>query len=236
MAKHQSKQIDTLAAALAKAQGQCKGIQKTGRNPHLKNDYATLDDIINGVRKPLADNGLAWTQLLGGKNGHITLTTILMHESGQWLKSTVAVAESAGNRGVNAVQALGSSITYMKRYALSAMLGIASEVDDDGNGAPEQQRRPQKPKPERKATPKPQPEQPAESANGDAGINSPKALLAAVNDETGGYYNAIPHMLHAIKKHTGDDGYRWPGQADVQGYMDAYKILVEYAEAQRASD
>jgi len=130
-----SKQIDALAGALAKAQAQCKGIKKTGKNPHLKNEYATLDDIINGVRQPLADNGLAWTQLLHSKNGAVKLTTLLMHESGQWISGSVVVEVGEGNRGVNAIQALGSSITYMKRYTLSAMLGIASEVDDDGNGA-----------------------------------------------------------------------------------------------------
>ena len=83
---------------------------------------------------------------------------------------------------------------------------------------------------------KPEPEPKQEpNGNGD-GINSPAALLAAVNEATTGYYNAIPHMLHAIKKHTGDDNYRWPNQSDMQGYMDAYQILIDYAEAQKAGD
>jgi hypothetical protein len=136
-----SKAINELAAALSKAQSQCKPVKKSGINPHLKSEYVTLDDIINAIRKPLADNGLAYTQLLHGTNGAVKLTTLLMHESGQWLKSTVVVESSGERRGINAIQALGSSITYMKRYALSAMLGIAAEVDDDGNGAQKPQRK-----------------------------------------------------------------------------------------------
>ena len=83
---------------------------------------------------------------------------------------------------------------------------------------------------------KPEPEPKQEPNGNDDGINSPAALLAAVNEATTGYYNAIPHMLHAIKKHTGDDNYRWPNQSDMQGYMDAYQILIDYAEAQKAGD
>ena len=108
-----SENIDQLASALAKAQSQLPPVKKTGRNPHLKNEYATLDDIINATRKPLTDNGLAYTQLLRGTNGTVKLTTMLMHESGQWISSTVVVEASSGNRGVNEIQALGSSITYM---------------------------------------------------------------------------------------------------------------------------
>lgn len=129
-----SKDINELAAALSKAQGQCKAVKKSGSNPFLKSEYVTLDDIINAIRKPLADNGLAYAQLLHGSNGAIKLSTLLMHESGQWIKSTVVVESGGERQGINAIQALGSSITYMKRYALSAMLGIAAEVDDDGNG------------------------------------------------------------------------------------------------------
>ena len=85
-----------------------------------------------------------FVQLLGSNEEGITLRTMLLHASGQTLESTVAIDPGEGNRGVNALQALGSAITYMKRYSLSAMLGIAADGDTDGEGtkakgAPRQQ-------------------------------------------------------------------------------------------------
>ena len=124
--------IDKLAAALAKAQGQFPPVPKTGKNPHLKNEYATMDDIINTVRNPLAVNGLAFVQLLGDNEVGPTLRTMLIHESGQYLSSTTSIGSISGNRAVNDLQTLGMGITYMKRYALAAMLGIATETDADG--------------------------------------------------------------------------------------------------------
>ena len=128
-------QLDQIAAALAKAQAEFPAVPKSGKNPHLKNDYSTLDDIIATVRKPLANHGLSFVQLLGSDESGVTLNTMLLHESGQWLEGTVSIAPGEGNRGVNAMQALGSAITYMKRYSLSAMLGISTEGDTDGEGA-----------------------------------------------------------------------------------------------------
>lgn len=72
-----------------------------------------------------------------------------------------------------------------------------------------------------------------EQASGETGITSPSELLEAVNDATSGYYNAIPHMLHAIEKTTGDK-YRWPNQGDTKAYNVAYAMLIDYAEAQNA--
>lgn len=148
--------IDKLATALAKAQGEFPAIPKTGKNPHLKNEYSTLDDIIGGIRAPLAKHGLAFVQLLDSNSvGVIMLRTILLHESGQQLESSVVVEAGSEHRGINALQALGSSITYMKRYSLSAMLGIATDTDSDGNGATAQPRKP-------KAQAQPQPAPPQE--------------------------------------------------------------------------
>ena len=225
-----SKDIDALATALAKAQGQCKAVKKSGKNPHLKSAYVTLDDIINGIRQPLSENGLAYTQLLHSKNGSVKLTTLLMHESGQWIDSTVVIEAGAGNRGVNATQALGSSITYMKRYTLSAMLGIAAEVDDDGNGSGKSKQEKQKAVSKQSAAPKGSGNgDQATDGNGDA-MTSPRDLLSAINDETGDYYKSIPHMLNSIRKVNGDKAWSWPKADDVSGFEVAYALLVEYAE------
>lgn len=122
-----------LAAALAKAQGAFPAISrdkevtvqtKTGGSYKFK--YAPLDSILNAVRKPLADNGLAVVQLLDDGD----LVTMLMHESGARLAGRVSIPAVEGN-----VQAFGSAITYLRRYSIQAILGIAAEEDDDGNQA-----------------------------------------------------------------------------------------------------
>jgi hypothetical protein len=122
-----------LAESLAKAQASFPAISrdkevtvqtKTGGSYKFK--YAPLDSILNAVRKPLADNGLAITQLLDGGD----LVTMLLHKDGASLSGRLAVPHIDGN-----VQAFGSAITYLRRYSIQAILGIAAEEDDDGNQA-----------------------------------------------------------------------------------------------------
>lgn len=144
-----SESINELATALAKAQGAFPAVVKGGTNPHLKNKYATLDDVIEAVRKPLAEQSLAFVQLIGRGDSSSTLTTMLMHASGQFISTTADVDKLAGNRAVNDMQSLGAALTYMKRYQLSALLGLNTETDSDGNGSgairTKQQAGPQKP-------------------------------------------------------------------------------------------
>lgn len=123
-----------LAAALAKAQSafptiprdkEVKVTMKSGGSYTFK--YAPLDTILAAVRKPLADNGLAIVQLLDEGD----LVTMLLHADGGVLSGhlTIPLPENG------TVQELGSAITYLRRYSLQAMLGIAAEEDDDGNRA-----------------------------------------------------------------------------------------------------
>lgn len=130
-----SESIINLVAALAQAQGQFKPALRSRENPHLHNMYATLDDIITAVRGPLHKNGLSIVQPLTGDGEDYLLETILFHESGEWIGSEAIVPVMEGNRAVNALQVFGSSLTYMRRYMLSAMLTINTGEDADGNGA-----------------------------------------------------------------------------------------------------
>lgn len=146
-----SEQINELAAALAKAQGAFRAVPKTGHNPFFKTDYVTLDSIIATIKSPLSENGIAYTQLISSADDGHTLTTMLVHTSGQWISSAAHI--TAEQNAKNKMQALGSQLTYMKRYALAAMLGIASDEDDDGNGSSEQRReQPEQPSQEKPAT------------------------------------------------------------------------------------
>ena len=118
--------------------------------------YATLDHIIEGIRKPLTDNGLWFTQIIErDEDGKYRLVTRLLHESGEAIEShTPLLVEDKGN------QAFGSSLTYMRRYALTALLGIAADEDDDGNSGDGHTVEAMRKRPQPEAAP------PAESTNG----------------------------------------------------------------------
>ena len=117
--------IDKLAAALAKAQGEFAIVGKDGVNPHFGRKYATLASVLDAVRKPLSSNGLALVQLIQPEG----LVTVLMHESGQSIRSVAPLPQNA------LPQVLGSALTYMRRYSVMAMLNVAPDDDDDGNAA-----------------------------------------------------------------------------------------------------
>lgn len=125
-----SESLDKLAEALAKAQGKIKPASKDAVNPHFKSKYADLAAVWDVVREPLAANGLSVIQLPSADGAKVTLVTMLLHSSGQWIKSRLTMLAAQ-----NTPQGLGSCITYARRYALSSVLGVAAEIDDDGNAA-----------------------------------------------------------------------------------------------------
>ena len=121
-----SEQINELAAALAKAKTSFGEIKKTAENPFYHSKYAPLDGVIAATDAALSANGLAVTQLPENEG----LTTLLLHTSGQYISSLYPIRPVKDDP-----QGLGSAITYARRYALSAILGVASEPDDDANAA-----------------------------------------------------------------------------------------------------
>ncbi len=125
-----SEQLQELATALAKAQGEMTLASEDKVNPHFKSSYASLGSVWDACRLPLSKNGLSVIQNPQVENGELFLVTMLLHSSGQWMKSKMPVTNAK-----NTPQALGSCITYMRRYALSSMVGIAPGDDDDANGA-----------------------------------------------------------------------------------------------------
>jgi hypothetical protein len=134
--------VGSIAAALAKAQGAVGHAAKTNINPATKSKYADLVGILDAARAPLAENALAVVQApyhLPGDPPTIVLVTTVLHESGEWLRSVMPVNARKMERGgefkvADDMQTIGSAITYARRYALAAMLGIGQE-DDDGNHA-----------------------------------------------------------------------------------------------------
>jgi hypothetical protein len=130
----QSPSIGKLAAALAKAQLVMESAKKDATNPHLKNRYADLTSCWAACRKPLGENGLSVAQLTKSVSPDLVkIVSVLLHESGEWIRSELTVP-AGGNKGVNAAQAMGSAISYGRRYGLSALVGISTD-DDDGTAS-----------------------------------------------------------------------------------------------------
>lgn len=120
--------IAALAAALAKAQGEIEGATKDASNPAFRSKYATLASIWDACRAALSKNGIAVVQSPGTDDaGAVTMTTMLIHSSGQWMQGALAVKPMKPD-----AQGVGSVVTYLRRYALAAMVGVAPDDDDDG--------------------------------------------------------------------------------------------------------
>lgn len=133
-----SPNTDKLAAALVAFQGQAPAIPKnrtakipTKSGPGYSYRYADLSDMWDAIRRPLHANGLAVTQLLCASSpGCMGIKTTIWHESGQNV-TDMCEFPVAGK----SPQEVGSAVTYYKRYALGAALGLSTDEDDDGNAA-----------------------------------------------------------------------------------------------------
>jgi hypothetical protein len=127
-----SSEIDLLASALVAAQGEFEAVAKTSDNPFFKSKYASLPDVVKAATPILTKHGLAVTQhvVMGAQDDHDGLMTMLLHESGQFLESTMRLYLLKLDP-----QGQGSAITYARRYAYMAVLGLVADVDDDGNKA-----------------------------------------------------------------------------------------------------
>ena len=126
-----SESVKEIAAALAKAQTEFQPILRT-KEVTVKTDrgsysfrYAPFEEIVEAVRGPLANNGIAFSQAVEDER----LVTTLLHSSGEWLCDAMPLPAAATN------QAYGSSLTYRRRYALASLLGLATEDDDDATTA-----------------------------------------------------------------------------------------------------
>ena len=125
----QSEQIDKIVPALIKAIGAMESARKESSNPAFKSKYADLTSVMDAAKPALGDNGIAILQPVTADGEGVLVATILIHTSGQWIGSRLALMPKDGSP-----QATGSAITYGRRYGLAGILGITAE-DDDGNAA-----------------------------------------------------------------------------------------------------
>jgi len=126
-----SRGVDQLFAALAKAQGEITAAEKSAMNPHFRRRYADLGSVWDACRAALAKNGLAVLQVPRiASDKWIEVRTILGHSSGQWI-----AAELAAPAAQMTPQGIGSVITYLRRYTMAPLIGVAPEEDDDDGNA-----------------------------------------------------------------------------------------------------
>ena len=124
-----SEQINEIATALAKAQGEIQNPAKDKDNPFFKSKYADLAEVLNVIRPAFSSNGLAIVQTpFTAEGGNIGVTTMIVHSSGQWMSDSIDIPV----QGKNLAQESGACISYLRRYSASAFAGVAQE-DLDGN-------------------------------------------------------------------------------------------------------
>ena len=124
-----SESIAKIAPAIVAMQAELGNTKKTKLNPFYKKMYASLDVIINDIKPVLAKHGLCVLQDIETRDDRVIVTTMLLHESGEWIEQEglALKLEKVTSQGAGIV------ITYGRRYSLAPMLNIASEEDDDGN-------------------------------------------------------------------------------------------------------
>jgi hypothetical protein len=126
----QSDSIKELATALSKVQGELTYAKKDSANPFFKSRYADLESVWDACRSLMAANGLSVIQMPGNYfEGRMWLVTRLCHSSGEWIEQEMSVPVQKAD-----AQGAGSALTYMRRYALAAFIGVV-QADDDGNAA-----------------------------------------------------------------------------------------------------
>jgi len=134
-----SESIKEISKALSIAQSKISNVVRNKDGYGYK--YAELSECLEMIKQPLFESELALTQLPTiSHTGDLRLITLLMHSSGEWIQSIFPLKGVAPSGKTNEMQALGSGITYIRRYALCAMMGIAQE-DDDGHEASSQRQK-----------------------------------------------------------------------------------------------
>ena len=127
-----SESIVELSKALAKFQEEVKQPLKDKNNPFFKSKYVPLENVVEAITDVAPKNGLSFVQwALNDENGRVGVATMLMHESGEFIEFDPVHMKA----DKETAQGAGALISYLKRYSLSAVFGITSDQDDDGNSA-----------------------------------------------------------------------------------------------------
>ena len=207
--------VAALFAALAKAQGRMGAAKKGAANPHFKSRFADLATVLEAILPPLNANGLALVQMPGHAEGKVTLTTMITHSAGGWLCSKAATDVGRGS----GPQAVGSAISYLRRYCAQAALALPAE-DDDGEAAMGRGRGRQAP-----AKAKPQPKPKAEDDHHPSWKSDYKGFMASAQRLV--TVKADQNLMEAIVEEAKALGFeKRPSQMDQN---DRRRLLAELA-------
>lgn len=139
-----SETIINLSKALVETQKELKQPLKDAKNPFFKSEYVPLENVSEAITESATKHGLAFSQYATTtETGNVSVGTIVFHESGEFIEFPPLILKPENTKP----QSIGSAITYAKRYSLSAVFGVTSDKDDDGNkanGNGEPQKQPQK--------------------------------------------------------------------------------------------
>lgn len=127
-----SESIQNLSKAMAEFQKSIKQPLKDANNPFFKSQYVPLENVVEAITETGSSLGISFMQFASSdETGSIEVATLVMHSTGEYIEFPPVRMKPESNKP----QAVGSAITYAKRYALSAIFGITSDKDDDGNEA-----------------------------------------------------------------------------------------------------
>lgn len=127
-----SSEITEISKALSEFRKEVKQPLKDANNPFFKSKYVPLENVVEAIDEVAPNHGLSFTQWpVNDGNGNVGVSTMLLHSSGQYIEYDPIYMKP----DKQTPQAIGSAITYSKRYSLSAVFGITSDEDDDGNQA-----------------------------------------------------------------------------------------------------
>ncbi len=132
---NKSDSIAKLAQALSKAQAEMPVVKMNAQNPFLKNKYADLGAVIETSRPVLGKFGLSVSQFPVSVGDRVGVTTILLHESGEWLEDTLTFSVT-DSKGLSLAQSSGVVISYARRYSWASVLGLYADEDVDGHTPP----------------------------------------------------------------------------------------------------
>ena len=129
---NKSESITELNKALANFHKELKQPMKDANNPFFKSKYVPLENVVEAIDDVARKFGLTYSQYpVTTDDGKVGISTVLLHESGEFIEYPPATTKP----DKNTPQGVGSALTYMRRYSLSAVFGITSDQDDDGNEA-----------------------------------------------------------------------------------------------------
>jgi len=207
---NKSDSIMELSKALSKFQGQVKQPKKDGTNPHFRSQFITLDSVIQTINDTAPKFGLSFLQFPLNSDDKVGVKTIILHESGEYIEGDPVFVKPQKFDA----QALGAVVTYLRRYSLASIFGIASELDDDAEGAMIRQQTPQQ------QYKKPVPTQPVKPA--EKTLQMPKTLVEAESMIMPTMYTA--HAGKTVKQVWENDK---PYLGKVAGHDKAPSELVE---------